>query len=79
MESELENLCADAGYTGEAPCKAMVEAGYGPHVRLRVQNSGRSWKTRLPKRVDGSLKAAILGSTGSVSWRLAMINLRQPI
>lgn len=35
MESELENLCADAGYAGEAPCKAMVEAGYEPHVRPR--------------------------------------------
>lgn len=35
METEAENLCADAGYSGKAPRKAMVEAGYVPHVRPR--------------------------------------------
>jgi transposase len=35
MESIRENLCADAGYSGEAPRKAMVAAGYEPHVRPR--------------------------------------------
>ncbi len=35
MESELENLCADAGYAGEAPRKTMTDAGYKPHVRPR--------------------------------------------
>lgn len=35
MESELEHLCADAGYAGEAPCKAIAEAGYEPQLRPR--------------------------------------------
>ena len=35
MESETENLCADAGYAGEAPRRAMFDAGYEPHVRPR--------------------------------------------
>jgi putative transposase len=35
MESESENLCADAGYAGEAPRKAILAAGYEPHVRSR--------------------------------------------
>lgn len=35
MEAEPEKLCADAGYSGESPRKAMVEAGYEPHVRPR--------------------------------------------
>jgi len=35
MESESENLCADAGYAGEAPRKVILAAGYEPHVRSR--------------------------------------------
>lgn len=35
MESEQENLCADAGYAGDGPRKAMIAAGYAPHVRPR--------------------------------------------
>jgi transposase len=35
MESETENLCADAGYAGEGPRKTMVDAGYEPHVSPR--------------------------------------------
>jgi transposase len=35
MEAEPENLCADAGYAGEVPRKAIIEAGYEPHVRPR--------------------------------------------
>jgi transposase len=32
---EDENLCADAGYAGEAPRRKMIVAGYKPHVRPR--------------------------------------------
>jgi hypothetical protein len=32
MESQRENLCADAGYSGEKPRKIMISAGYKPHV-----------------------------------------------
>lgn len=35
MEAESEKLCADAGYCGEAPRKAMIAAGYEPHIRPR--------------------------------------------
>ena len=35
MEAQPENLCADAGYAGEALAKTMREAGYVPHVRPR--------------------------------------------
>ena len=35
MEAEPENLCADVGYAGEVPRKAIIEAGYEPHVRPR--------------------------------------------
>ncbi|MDL2216264.1 IS5 family transposase [Desulfovibrio sp. OttesenSCG-928-M14] len=35
MESERENLCADAGYAGDGPRKTMIAAGYAPHVRPR--------------------------------------------
>ena len=37
MESESENLCADAGYAGEAPRKVILAAGYEPHVRSRSE------------------------------------------
>jgi hypothetical protein len=51
MESIRENLCADAGYSGEAPRKAMVAAGYEPmyaHVarksaqKITIPSSGRA-------------------------------------
>ena len=32
MEGEQERLCADAGYSGEAPFKVMRAAGYEPHI-----------------------------------------------
>ena len=32
---QKENLCADAGYAGEAPKQKIVQAGYVPHVRSR--------------------------------------------
>lgn len=35
MQSERERLCADAGYAGKSPRKAMLAAGYEPHVRSR--------------------------------------------
>jgi transposase len=35
MKSTREKLCADAGYSGEGPRKAMIAAGYEPHVRPR--------------------------------------------
>jgi transposase len=31
----VENLCADAGYTGEEACTAIEDAKYVPHVRPR--------------------------------------------
>ena len=30
-----EHLCADAAYTGDAPKRIMIAAGYTPHVRPR--------------------------------------------
>lgn len=35
MIGQKENLCADAGYAGDAPKQVMIEAGYEPHVRPR--------------------------------------------
>lgn len=35
LKEQTENLCADAGYAGEAPRVAMVAAGYQPHMRSR--------------------------------------------
>jgi putative transposase len=35
MEAKSENLCADAGYAGDAPRNVMLAAGYEPHVRPR--------------------------------------------
>lgn len=36
MELEvIENLCADAGYTGEDACNQIENAEYVPHVRPR--------------------------------------------
>ena len=35
MAVEPEKLCADAGYTGEAPRETITAAGYEPHVRPR--------------------------------------------
>jgi transposase len=35
MKSQRENLCADAGYSGEKPRKILTSAGYKPHVRSR--------------------------------------------
>ena len=35
MGSKYENLCADAGYAGEALRKVILAAGYEPHVRSR--------------------------------------------
>ena len=35
METQVENLCADAGYTGDDLAAIMREGGYMPHVRPR--------------------------------------------
>jgi transposase len=35
MAAQKENLCADAGYAGDAPKQVMIAAGYEPHVRPR--------------------------------------------
>jgi transposase len=35
MKRQKENLCADAGYAGEAPKRTMMKAGYIPHIRPR--------------------------------------------
>jgi len=35
MKTQVENLCADAGYTGDDLAKKMCKAGYVPHVRPR--------------------------------------------
>lgn len=35
MAAQKENLCADAGYAGDAPKQVMIGAGYEPHVRPR--------------------------------------------
>lgn len=67
MESELENLCADAGYAGEVPFKAMVEAGYDPHVRSRGEEQREKLENPSFKARRGALEPAILGSTGSAS------------
>lgn len=34
-EAQIENLCADAGYTGQEAERIMREAGYVPHIRSR--------------------------------------------
>ena len=34
-KDQTENLCADAGYTGDDLAKKMCEAGYVPHIRSR--------------------------------------------
>lgn len=49
MEAELENLCADAGYSGKAPREAMVAAGYQPHVRPRGEEKKEKRKNPLFK------------------------------
>ena len=48
MESEQENLCADAGYAGDGPRKAMIASGYAPHVRPRGQATGSYTHLPLP-------------------------------
>lgn len=49
MEAELENLCADAGYSSKAPREAMVAAGYQPHVRPRGEEKKEKRKNPLFK------------------------------
>lgn len=49
MEAELENLCADAGYSGKGPREAMVAAGYQPHVRPRGEEKKEKRKNPLFK------------------------------
>ena len=34
-KTQIENLCADAGYTGDELATRMREGGYMPHVRPR--------------------------------------------
>jgi len=35
MAGQIENLCADAGYTGEEVAQRMEALGYRPHIRPR--------------------------------------------
>jgi transposase len=45
MAAQKENLCADAGYVGDAPKQVMIAAGYEPHVRPR----GEERKEKISK------------------------------
>jgi transposase len=47
MEEPGENLCADAGYTGEEAKRVMESAGYKAHVRPRGEE--RLEKIRNPR------------------------------
>jgi hypothetical protein len=67
MEAQSENLCADAGYAGETPCKVILAAGYKPHVRPRGEEQREKLETLLSKHDGGSLRPATLGSIGSAS------------
>lgn len=49
MKAETENLCADAGYSGKEPQKAMIAAGYQPHVRPRGEEKEEKRKNPLFK------------------------------
>lgn len=49
MENEKENLCADAGYTGETPGQIIIEAGYVPHVCSRGEEKQEKRKDPLFK------------------------------
>lgn len=49
MKGQSENLCADAGFTGEEPRKIMVKAGYTPHVRPRGEEKQEKVKNPLFK------------------------------
>lgn len=49
MESVHENLCADAGYSGKRPRKAMIAAGYEPHVRSRGEEKNEKENNPLFK------------------------------
>lgn len=48
-EETEENLCADAGYTGETATQIMVDYGFIPHVRSRGEekvNMKKGYKAR---------------------------------
>jgi transposase len=45
-ETQIENLCADAGYAGAKPEEAIRSAGYIPHVRSRGEE--RATKKKYP-------------------------------
>lgn len=61
MESQVENLCADAGYAGEAPKKIMLQAGYKPHVRPRGEE-------RQEKEINPLFKARRWVVEACLSW-----------
>jgi transposase len=44
MADQLERLCADAGYSGEAPRETIEAAGYEPHVRPRGEEKREKMK-----------------------------------
>lgn len=45
-----ENLCADAGYTGEPAKQIIVEHGFIPHVRSRGEEKVNMKKGYKPRR-----------------------------
>jgi transposase len=49
MKTDVENLCADAGYAGDEPRKIMRKAGYKPHVRPRGEEKQEKVKNSLFK------------------------------
>ena len=45
-----ENLCADAGYTGEPAKQIIIEHGFIPHVRSRGEEKVNMKKGYKPRR-----------------------------
>ena len=45
-----ENLCADAGYTGEPAERTIIEHGFIPHIRSRGEEKTAMKKGYKPRR-----------------------------
>lgn len=50
VEDTEENLCADAGYTGEPAKQIIIEHGFIPHVRARGDEKVDMKKGYKPRR-----------------------------
>jgi transposase len=61
MQNEEENLCADAGYTGDEPKQKMIASGYVPHIRARGEE-------KLEKVMNPAFKARRWVVEACISW-----------